>query len=218
MLTSAVGDIHGCADQLDRLSGKIEEHRAGRSRRLVFLGDYIARGPASAGVIERLRLLQANDPDGVVCLTGNHEDMLTHARLDRESFWNWIRNGGDAVLESYGVAHVDELRREDLDWIASLPTLHEDARRYFVHAGLWPGRPIEPENRKARLWIREDFLDAEHDFGTHVVHGHTPLVRGEPDVRRHRTNLDTGCVFGGWLTAGVFTDDQARAVEFLQVQ
>jgi serine/threonine protein phosphatase 1 len=216
-LTYAIGDIHGCFGQLRALLDLIEEHRGGRPRRLVFLGDYIDRGPDTAAVVACLRRLQSHEPDDVVCLAGNHEDMLLQARHDRESFWHWIQNGGRAVLESYDVNHIDALPDEDVAWLASLPTLHQDRQRYFVHAGLRPGKPIEPEDRMARLWIRDRFLRGDYDFGKHVVHGHTPQASGVPEVRRYRTNLDTACVYGRALTAGVFTDEQGPAVAFLAV-
>ncbi|WP_018261021.1 metallophosphoesterase family protein [Methylobacterium sp. WSM2598] len=216
-LTYAIGDIHGCADQLDRLLAEIEVHRAGRPRRIVCLGDYVDRGPDSARVIATLRALQEREPGQVTCLKGNHEAMLLGA-LSGADEPLWLFNGGRAVLASYGVARVDQLPRGDLDWIAALPTLHEDARRWYVHAGFRPGRPAPDPDPEQRLWIREPFLSADYDFGKHVVHGHTPLRSGHPDARRHRTNLDTGAVFGGPLTAGVFTREQAAAVTFLQVR
>lgn len=220
MLTYAIGDIHGCADQLDRLLGKIEEHRAGRPRKLVFLGDYIDRGPDSAKVVATLRKLQAADPERVVCLRGNHEQMMIDAIRtgDDHLYHHWLMNGGEAALDSFEAAMPNGMDRDTLAWINQLPLTAEDAQRYFVHAGFDPRRPAPQDDTKTCLWIREPFLSADHDFGKHVVHGHTPLVRGDPDVRRFRTNLDTGCVFGGWLTAGIFTEDQPRAVEFLQVQ
>src|SRR3954468_11139565 len=99
-----------------------------------------------------------------------------------------------------------------------LPTVHEDAHRFYVHAGFRPGRPGPDPSEHVRLWMREPFLSRDYDFGKHVVHGHTPVRTGQPDQRPFRTNLDTGAVFGGALTAGVFTNDQAHAVEFLQAR
>ena len=216
-LTYAIGDVHGCASLLDRLLEAIAEHRGRREARLVFLGDYVDRGPDSAGVVARLRALQDADPGRVVCLMGNHEDMLVRARSDRESFWHWIENGGRATLASFGVDHVDALPDADVAWMAGLPTLHRDEQRYFVHAGLRPGRPVETEDRRTHLWIREPFLAGEHDFGRHVVHGHTPRRCGIPEALTYRTNLDTGAVFGGALTAGIFSDDQRLPIGYIQV-
>lgn len=214
-LTYAIGDIHGRHDLLQILLRKIEAHAGRRRHRLVFLGDYIDRGPDSAPVVETVRNLQARSPDEVVCLMGNHEAMLLSA-IDKPSltYW-WIGNGGDATLASYGVDEPHEIPADVLTWMATLPTFHEDDRRYFVHAGLRPGRSLQDQTDEDKIWIREPFIDLDYDFGKHVVHGHTPLLSAHPDVRLFRTNLDTGAVFGGALTAGIFTDDQEPAVGFV---
>lgn len=217
-LTYAIGDVHGRADLLDALLDRIEAHREGRPRQLVFLGDYVDRGPDSAGVVRRLRALRAAEPDAVVCLMGNHEDMMLRAGRDGESLRHWRANGGDETLASYGVDRVEAVPADDLTWIAGLPTLHRDARRYFVHAGLDPGLPAEAASPRTRLWVRELFLETEHDFGRHVVHGHTPRRDFQPDLRRYRTNLDTGAVYGGALTAGAFTPGADGPVDILQVR
>ena len=81
--------------------------------------------------------------------------------------------------------------------MADLPTSFEDERRYYVLAGLAPGQPISRQTDHAKLWIREPFLSSRFNFGKHVVHGHTPVDGGKPDVQRNRTNIDTGAAFGG---------------------
>jgi serine/threonine protein phosphatase 1 len=215
-LTYAIGDIHGRHDLLQDLLGQIEEHAGGQPHKLVFLGDYIDRGPDSAAVVEAVRSLQDRSGSEVVCLLGNHEAMLL-AVLDRPdlAYW-WIGNGGDATLQSYGAPSPREIPADVAAWLSGLPILHEDEQRYFVHAGLRPGRPIQDQTDEDRIWIREPFLDTDWDFGKHVVHGHTPVRFPRPDVRAFRTNLDTGAVFGGALTAGIFTSDQGPAIGFLQ--
>lgn len=216
MLTYAIGDIHGRADLLDHLLAGIERHRAGWARRLVFLGDAIDRGPDSAGVVARLRDLQDREPEAVTCLMGNHEAMLLDAVAGENSDL-WLINGGTRTLASYGVADPGDLPREVIAWIAGLPTLVGDARHWYVHGGLDPARRAEDSDRETRLWMREPFLSSGHDFGRHVVHGHTPTRTGRPDLRAFRTNLDTGAVFGGPLTAGVFDDRQGPPVDILAV-
>jgi serine/threonine protein phosphatase 1 len=216
-LTYAIGDIHGCADHLRLLLEKIEEHRAGRPRKLVFLGDYVDRGPDSAGVVAQLRKLQDHEPEHVVCLMGNHEDLMLHAHHTPGLRLNWLMNGGDKALRSFGVEGPEDLPDDLIRWVEGLPTVHEDAQRFYVHAGFRPGQPAPDPDQHTRLWIREPFLSAEYNFGKYVIHGHTPLRSGEPDVHPHRTNLDTACVYGGALTAGVFTDERGPAVQFLQV-
>lgn len=216
-ITYAIGDIHGCADLLDALLDAIEAHAAGRARRLVFLGDYIDRGPDSARVVETLRKLQWREPENVVCLMGNHEEMLVNSLWEHGALELWLSNGGIQTLESFGVDGYEHLPGDVLDWIEELPTLHEDALRWYVHAGFRPNVDAPDPSVEARLWIREPFLSENHDYGRHVVHGHTPRRDARPDVRAYRTNLDTGAVFGGALTAAVFTAEQATAVEFLQI-
>ncbi|WP_156648414.1 metallophosphoesterase family protein [Methylobacterium sp. Leaf108] len=216
-LTYAVGDIHGCRDALDRLLAAIGRHAAGRCRRLVFLGDYVDRGPDSAGVVSALRALQAREPGAVTCLMGNHEALMAEAYRTGLGTTTWLENGGIATLASFGIDDPEALPHDVLGWIARLPTVHEDARRYFVHAGFRPERPgIDPDVR-TRLWIREPFLGTDFDFGKHVVHGHSPQKSGRPDLRRNRSNLDTACVFGRTLTAAVFTDAEPAPVDILQV-
>jgi serine/threonine protein phosphatase 1 len=183
----------------------------------VFLGDYIDRGPDSAGVIETVRELQTRSPDAVVALKGNHEDLMVMAPDDPLRVHNWLYNGGDATLQSFGVPTVREVAPDVMEWARDLPTFHEDKRRYYVHAGLDPQRALSEQTDYDRLWMKRPFLDAEHNFGKHVVHGHTPQRDGTPE-RRYRTNLDTAAVYGGALTAGVFTDEQDRAVAYLRVR
>lgn len=214
-LTYAIGDIHGCADLLDRLLARIEAHAGSESHGLVFLGDYIDRGPDSAGVLKTIRALQRRDPERVVCLMGNHEAMLVAALRERGGDDHWRANGGDATLASFAVDEPAAISGDVLDWIEALPTLHEDARRWYVHAGFRPGCEAPDPDIYSRLWIREPFLSEDHDFGRHVVHGHTPQMSGRPDVRPFRTNLDTAAVYGAALTAGVFTDRQGPAVAFI---
>ena len=127
-------------------------------------------------------------------------------------------NGGDKALRSFGVDGPEDLFGDVVRWIKALPTVHEDNQRYYVHAGFRPGAAAPDPDEHTRLWIREPFLSEEHDFGKYVIHGHTPLRGGEPDVRPYRTNLDTGCVYGGALTAGVFTAERGPAIQFLQVE
>src|SRR4051812_41627879 len=186
-LTYAIGDIHGCHHLLAALLEGVRDHAGGQAHRLVFLGDYIDRGPDSAAVVATVREVQAGSPETVTCLMGNHEMMLLSAARDRSLTRWWLDNGGRATLGSYGAASPRDLPRDLLGGIATLPTPHEDARGLSVHAGLTPARPREAQTDHDRLWIREPFLSADHDFGKHVVHGHTPVRTAVPDVRTCRT-------------------------------
>ena len=216
-LTYAIGDIHGCADMLDALLDKIEAHAAGRERRLVFVGDYIDRGPDSARVVETLKKLQYREPDNVVCLMGNHEDMLLKAFSEPGGMELWLHNGGFDTLSSFGVERAGDISRDVLDWIENLPTVHQDDLRWYVHAGFRPDAPVPDPDIHSRLWIRDAFLNTEHDFGRHVIHGHTPQVSGKPERLRFRTNIDTAAVFACALTAAILTPDEAKPTDFLQV-
>ena len=215
MMTYAVGDIHGCLDFLLDLLGRIDQHAAGRPYRLVFIGDYIDRGPDSAGVIAKLRELQAERGEDVICLKGNHEDLLLRAVERPEMLRNWLYNGGDAALASFGASSLAEIPADVIEWIAACPVTYEDDRRCYVHAGLRPGRDRAAQSDHDRLWIRDEFLLSDHDFGKFVVHGHTPRTDGYPDLRRRRVNIDTGAVYGGRLTAALFRDGQDAPEAFL---
>jgi serine/threonine protein phosphatase 1 len=215
-LTYAIGDIHGRLDLLMDLLSQIITHANGRSCKLVFLGDYIDRGPDSAGVLALVRRFQQHWPESVICLKGNHEAMLLEVVTEPAVTSWWLGNGGDNTLVSFGVSHPGDLPADVLSWIAGLPTLYEDEHRYFVHAGLHPDLSLSEQDDQTKLWIRDEFLLVDYNFGKHVVHGHTPSETGGPELRPYRTNLDTGAVFGGPLTAGVFTDERGPAVAFLR--
>lgn len=100
----------------------------------------------------------------------------------------------------------------------SLPLTYDDGRRFFVHAGVDPQRPLDAQDEAALLWIREPFLEDERDYGRLIVHGHTPLVTAKPELRRNRLNLDTAAVFGGPLTAAAFDGSQTTPIKYLQAR
>lgn len=224
--TYAIGDIHGRDDLFEQMLRHIDLHADGKAYRLVLLGDLVDRGPDSAGVLRRARTLAEAKPASVVVLRGNHEDMMARAcapgaRIDAVACW--IANGGGATLASFGVKDPRHLPPDMVQWVSTLPTCWSDALRVFVHAGLDPASTWDDQSDTDRMWIRGPFLEADHDFGRHVVHGHTPMLPdapgGEsfPDERPFRTNVDTGAVFGGPLTAAVFDHTDPRPLAFLQV-
>jgi serine/threonine protein phosphatase 1 len=217
-LTYCIGDVHGCHSLLRELLGLIRDDANGQAHRLVFLGDLIDRGVDSAGVVRTVRDIQADRPEEVVCLKGNHEEMLLQVIDGTAAASWWTANGGDATLKAYGVRRASRLPSDVVAWMRALPTSYEDPLRVFVHAGLQPGIALDRQDDDTKLWMREPFLSSEYDFGKHVVHGHTPVPSGQPDHRSWRTNLDTGAVYGGPLTAAVFTDEQAGPVDIIQVK
>jgi serine/threonine protein phosphatase 1 len=217
-LTYAIGDIHGCLDKLRSLLLRCEMHAEGRPSAFVFVGDYIDRGPQSCGVIDCLIDLKMQLGENVVTLMGNHEAMALAVIDGSGPVRLWLAQGGLATLESYGVAEPCELPRAHVDWLRALPLSYDDGRRFFVHAGVNPAAPLEAQDDFDLLWIREPFLSYGGDYGRLIVHGHTPLADGVPDLHGHRLNLDTGAVFGGPLTAAVFDDAQTDPIGFLQAE
>lgn len=219
----AIGDVHGCAERLHALHLEIARDLAARpvaEAQLVHLGDYVDRGPDSAGVVELL-LRPFPQQDGgarplVVNLMGNHEDMMLTSLADAGAASHWLANGGDASLESWGVP----LRARAHEWAALVPPRHLAWLRglrlmhavggaggyVFVHAGLRPQAPLAQQSRMDMLWIREPFLSFDGALPAVVVHGHTPTA--EPVVRANRIGIDTGACMGGRLTCVVLEGDR----------
>jgi serine/threonine protein phosphatase 1 len=218
LLTYAIGDVHGSLDKLQRLMLRCEQNAAGRPFKYVFLGDYIDRGPQSAGVIACLVDLQSRLGDRLIALKGNHEAMALDAVDGAAPLRLWFAQGGAATLESYGNVRPSELPSLHLDWLRSLRLSYDDGRRFFVHAGVDPEKPLALQDEQHLLWIREPFLSDGRDYGRLVVHGHTPLMTGTPDFRGNRLNIDTAAVFGGPLTAAVFDDASTPPLAFLTAQ
>jgi serine/threonine protein phosphatase 1 len=213
-LIYAVGDIHGSYYKLTRLLKHCNGHCGRRKARFVFIGDYIDRGQHSREVVELLIELQKAKPGQISCLRGNHEEMLISVLQDGDKAI-WLYNGGDITLRSYGVSSADAIPDEHLAWFNSLPLCESDDKRFFVHAGIFPGVPLDQQDRDTMLWIREPFLSDPRDHGLYIVHGHTPLETGEPEYLPNRLNLDTGAVFGGPLTAAVFDESAVGPIAFI---
>jgi serine/threonine protein phosphatase 1 len=199
----AVGDIHGCLHEMDALLAALPLQPADT---LVFLGDYIDRGPSPAGVIERLCRLRAERAN-TVFLRGNHEDMCL-AFLGRPGRHGaaFTANGGDRTAASYGVAPGDAAALEralpaaHLEFIEATRTSYDHGRYLCVHAGIRPGVPLAEQDPTDLLWIRADFLQTPHDLDRTVVFGHTPVEDVLVDLP-YKIGIDTGCVYGRLLTA-----------------
>jgi serine/threonine protein phosphatase 1 len=217
-LTFAIGDIHGELELVERAFAAIEARAARLPYRIITLGDYVDRGPDSAGVI---RLLRHREVRGrLVCLKGNHEAMMVKA-CETGDAARWMRNGGDMTLRSYD----DNVLQDDLDWMRQLPFAFEDKYRIYVHAGLKPSTALQDQEEETCIWIRDPFLAAPADaLPTHIVHGHTPTWAGkpqwdEPECLPHRTNLDTGACYTGRLTIGVFDTYRAGGpIDMIRIQ
>jgi serine/threonine protein phosphatase 1 len=214
-LIFAIGDIHGRLDLTMAALDAIENRAASAdSFRVIFLGDYVDRGPDSRGVVELMMTLSRDHR--YVCLKGNHEAMMVQSLAGgaTEDFIRWMDNGGRQTLDSYGAddwdAAISAVPVEHLRWMRGLPLTSGDGHRVYVHAGLMPATPFERQTEETCLWIRERFLRAPaHQFDAHVVHGHTPQWTGKPDMGEpellpHRTNLDLAAYASDRLGVGVF--------------
>lgn len=211
----AIGDIHGCADQLEQKFAIIDRELATAHsiRPLhVFLGDYVDRGPASRETIELLA--RRSRSHETIFLKGNHEAFLAEVLSDPSQFSAWKQFGGIQTLISYGLRpplnpteHQQvELIREFREAIPAHQMAFFRVLRarficgdfFFVHAGVRPGVPLAQQQEQDLLWIREEFLSYEKRFGKYIVHGHTPVQT--PDLRFNRANIDTGAYATGNLT------------------
>jgi serine/threonine protein phosphatase 1 len=215
MLTFAIGDVHGCLNKLTELLAKCRSFANGRQSRFLYVGDLVDRGPDSAAVVQTVMDMQLANSAGVIVLCGNHEEMLLNAHK-HDAGAEWLVNGGSATLRSYGVAAPSLIPSDHLTWLEGLPDHYDDGQRFFVHAGIRPGVPLHQQRRDDLLWVREPFLSSALDHGRLIVHGHTPLRDGRPDIRANRINLDTGAVYGRPLTAAVFVETTAQPVGILQ--
>lgn len=223
----AIGDIHGRDDLLAQLHDRIaaDMRTAPEAFRvLVYLGDYIDRGPESRKVIDRVLSFRPERTERVF-LKGNHEAaMLSFLKGDFAGLRDWMTYGGQATLHSYGIT-------PDLQAASNpkrLAALHQalwnampDQHRHFygallpsfaigdylfVHAGVNPAQPLEQQTEGDLLWIREPFLHWRRYLGKMVVHGHT--IAHTPEERPHRIGIDTGAYATGRLTAVALSGEQ----------
>lgn len=189
----AVGDIHGCLEQLTALMTQVAPASADQ---VVFLGDYVDRGPDSAAVIDYLIQFGETFP-ATVFLRGNHEQMFCDY-LDGHDPSVFLMNGGLMTLNSYKRNGLWPIPPSHRIFLETLLDYYETQDYIFVHAGLRPGVPLAQQDRSDLLWIRRDFIASDYEWGKTVVYGHTPLE--EPFLAETRMGLDTGCVYGRRLT------------------
>jgi len=221
----AVGDIHGRLDLLKQLWSQIEADAADAAlhKIVLFVGDYVDRGPDSKGVIEFL--INARIKGGVVlCLRGNHDQSVLDFMADATFYRNWKTFGAPETLMSYGVRpplfdkdeELERARKELVEkcpashvkFLTSLPYSHAIGGYFFAHAGAKPGVPLDEQEPKDLLWIRDEFLGHRSGFDKVVVHGHTP--EEAPKRRAHRIGIDSGAYATGCLTAVVLEGTEHR--------
>lgn len=215
----AIGDIHGRDDLLKPLVEAIRADLKAMDddqKIVVFLGDYVDRGPGSRGVLKYLAGLPAEDGVDWRFLKGNHEETMVRFLGDPSVGAQWCEYGGDATLRSYGLRPPDMKHRaeawrhlsSDLDhkldpderaFLTNLEMRVAVGDYFFVHAGVRPGEPLDRQTDEDLLWIRGTFLRSEEEFEKVIVHGHTPTAEVHAD--RRRIGIDTRAYESGVLTA-----------------
>jgi serine/threonine protein phosphatase 1 len=223
----AVGDLHGRSDLLKQMFTVIDvDRKTSPADRVieVYLGDYVDRGPDSRGTLDLL--IERGERSETVFLKGNHEAFLLEVLDDPSKIQDWRQYGGLPTLMSYGLRPtLNPTRDEQVDlvkgltqalpqshvaFLKNLPSCFDCGDYYFVHAGVRPGVPLEQQRDEDRLWIRDEFLQSDRDFGKYIVHGHTPV--SAPDIRPNRVNIDTGAYATGNLTLLMLQGDRMMAI------
>jgi serine/threonine protein phosphatase 1 len=220
----AIGDVHGCRALLERLIERIRRDMSNASAQIdvIFLGDYIDRGPDSKGVVDLL--IGLSNEFSVHFIRGNHDQALLSFLDDPATYREWKDFGADETLRSYGVSPPETTNAATLAdtrdrLIRALPNAHmrffsgllpslEIGDYLFVHAGIRPGVPVSHQTLQDLMWIRDEFLLCEDDFGKIVVHGHSP--HAEPVRRDNRIGIDTGAYLTGRLTAVALEGTRSR--------
>ena len=204
----AIGDVHGCPDELDVMLGAV---KPASGDTVVFVGDYVDRGPSARAVVDLLLDLERG-PAEIVFLKGNHEDMmLSFLGLPGHYGDSFLMNGGVATLESYGLKEADLSEAKDripehhLAFYRNLAVSYLRPPYLFVHAGILPTRQLEEQQTEDMLWIRQEFILNPHRVDATVVFGHTPM-RGVMVDLPYKLGIDTGLVYGGKLTCVEFTE------------
>jgi serine/threonine protein phosphatase 1 len=231
-LVYAVGDVHGRLDVLGPLLHDIAEDavaaRPAEPPLLIFLGDYVDRGPASKGVVDLILQMRSWAKFEVRALKGNHEEALLQFLAEPGFGQTWLDHGGAATLAAYGVQPPAQ-RTDPAAWAAArdafakaLPAEHKlfyeglelmvTVGDYaFVHAGVRPGVPLDQQAERDLLWIRQEFLAERGRFEKVIVHGHTPMEA--PQLTPFRLGVDTGAYATGVLTAVRLEGETQRVMQ-----
>lgn len=212
-----VGDVHGCFHTLVKLINQLPMESGDK---LIFVGDYIDRGPHSKQVVDFVKEL--TESGQAIALMGNHEKMCVDSyNGSGYSTQTWVCNGGEATIESYDERTDEEKKRpskvldeeayhawrsnlprvskEHVEWMANLPLSYEIDDFFICHAGIDPEVPLDRQFEDDLLWIRGEFINYNKCLQKRVVFGHTPFKK--PQILSNKIGIDTGCVFGHSLTA-----------------
>ena len=221
----AVGDIHGRRDLLERLLGRIASHSGGAPQKnhLIFLGDYVDRGPQSKAVIDLILRLDWPGWE-IVALRGNHDQAVIDFVEDPLTYRGWRGFGAAETLVSYGVKapmfdderafaaardeFVEKCPAEHMGFLRALKLSHDVGDYMFVHAGVRPGIALDQQSAADLMWIRDDFLFSNARLDKVIVHGHSPSER--PVLRHNRIGVDTGAYATGCLTAAVLEGEDCN--------
>ncbi len=224
-----IGDIHGHDRLLSGLLDNLGDREDTKDLPIVFVGDYIDRGEQSADVLMRLFGLCSPVDSRVVCLAGNHEDMMLKFINDpAERGARWLKFGGLQTLASFGIGGVtigssgaaledardklvDAMGENLLKWLETLPTHWQSGNVAVVHAGADPAVPISEQSPRTLKWGHKDFGQLLRRDGIWIVHGHT--IVDTPRYENGRISIDTGAYATGKLTAAII---KPESVEFLQ--
>jgi len=197
----AIGDIHGCLDELKRMINKLENLKKPLTKKdeIVFVGDYIDRGPDSKGVIDYL--IKLSKKYKIMFIKGNHEQMMEDAIVNYIFERLWISNGGIQTIQSYGIDcfefNIDSFPKDHIEFINNTKLYYETEDYIFVHAGINQELPFEKQ-KDYMLWVREEFISNDTKWKRKVIFGHT--VHKEPLVMDNKIGIDTGCFYYGKLT------------------
>jgi serine/threonine protein phosphatase 1 len=217
-----VGDIHGCDELLARLLARLDS-----ARPIVFVGDYVDRGPKSADVLHRLKALDTDPERDVTCLLGNHEAMLLGFLNDPQANARWLRFGGIRTLASFGITELSErsdsaaltnardrfrsaIGADMIAWLQARPLMYLSGNVAVVHAAADPKRAIHDQPEPTLIWGHPQFRKHPRKDGIWIVHGHT--IVDQPTARNGVVSVDTGAFATGCLTAALITKDD---VEFI---
>lgn len=219
----AIGDVHGYPAPLEALQRRIAEitraDYGDTGAELVYLGDYVDRGPDPLGVLAALRAGAGEPSLTEIALYGNHDWYLIQAaglrdaRPDAAQTEHWLRYGGLQTIAGLGLERWDlkpkairaRLGAQNVAFLEDLRVSHRNGAMFCVHAGLDPTAPLDRQDPHHMIWIRNAFLGVGREgwpFDLTVVHGHTPDAAG---VFHHRIGVDTGGCFGGPFTAAEIT-------------
>ncbi len=228
----AIGDIHGCLNELTSIHKKILTHDKFdvKNDLLIYLGDYIDRGKNSKGVVDQILKLKKNNIKAIN-LMGNHEEFLLDFLFNKKNnIKNWLDFGVDQTFKSYDIEIVefikdgfndvvidklrtvflDKIDSNHIDFFKNLETNYSTEKYFFVHAGIDPKKKLFDQDKKDFLWSRSsEFFHKDFTAEKIIVHGHTP----EQDSINYpyRINIDTGCYFSGKLTSVCLSDiDDSR--------